>query len=336
MKRAEKASGEATNFVTDTKDGIFVHPKDNDRNGVRITDAIEIIKSNISCFKAWVADQLTKVRVGREDEGHTDIDSNGMRVYGGDGTKQLANIGCTIATLPDGTAVQNPNFTFGERTGDVGAYSTAIGWQNVVARGGISFAVGDNVLASGDESHAGGSNVTNRSWGGFAHGIGLEARSSVDAQAALGKYNDPTKTKGDYGLAFTVGNGTDEDNRSNAFEVYENGDINAKGKITAYDQPLIVYEQQIAYVSFEAGTVGTRAAVVSLGSTSRSGYAFIGAFVLDHQNTVRFWVNLARDDTHGTMNVVAYRATAEAVTDAPVRIRMIWAKTNITEYVNNS
>lgn len=336
IKKAEEAGGTATKFVTDTKDGIFVHPKNNKDDGVRITDAIEIIKGGLSFFRAWIADGLGKVRVGRADEGHTDIDSNGMRVYGGDGTKQLANIGCTIATLPDGTTVQNPNFTFGERTGDVGAYSTAIGWKNVVARGDTSFAIGDDVLASGAVSHAGGIGVTNRSWGGFAHGIGLEARSSVDAQAVLGKYNDPTKTKGDYGLAFMVGNGTDEDNRSNAFDVYENGDMNVKGKITAYDQPLIVYEQQIAYVSFEAGTVGTRAATVSLGSTSRTGYAFLGAYILDHQNTVKFSVNLDRDDTHGTLNVVAYRATAGAVTDAPVRVRMIWAKTNITEYVNNS
>ena len=295
-----------------------------------IYQGVDGVATEVASFKTSGA------RVGRQNSGHTDIDSYGMRIYGGDGTKQLVNIGCVQGTLPDGTQTYDANFTFGERTGDVGAYSTAIGWQNVVARGDTSFAVGNDVLASGDASHAGGSNVINRSWGGFAHGIGLEARSSVDAQAAFGKYNDPTKTKDDYGLAFTVGNGTDEDNRSNAFEVYENGDINAKGKITAYGQPLIAYEQQIAYISFAAGTVGTRAAVVSLGSTSRDGYAFLGAYILDHQNTAKFSVDLVRNDSTGTMNVVAYRSTAGAVTDAPVRVRMIWAKTNITEYVNNS
>ena len=93
MEQANKASGVATNYVTDTKDGIFVHPKNNDADGVRITDAIEILKGGLSFFRAWVEGGLGKVRVGRSDEGHTNIDSNGMRVYGGDGSEQLANIG---------------------------------------------------------------------------------------------------------------------------------------------------------------------------------------------------------------------------------------------------
>ena len=179
IKKAEEAGGTASNFVTDTKDGIFVHPKNNKDDGVRITDAIEIIKGGLSFFRAWIADGLGKVRVGRADEGHTDIDSYGMTVYGADGTKQLAKIGCSTTTLPDGTEVPTPHYDFGVRTGRKAAYSTAVGWNNVEASGDTSYAIGQDVHATDDGAHAGGNSVHNDAYCGFAHGQDLELTSGA-------------------------------------------------------------------------------------------------------------------------------------------------------------
>ena len=62
----------------------------------------------------------------------------------------------------------------------------------------------------------------------FVTGEGLIA--SADDQAVVGKYN-VADSNGDY--AFIVGNGTDDSNRSNAFTVGTNGDIEASGAVKA-------------------------------------------------------------------------------------------------------
>lgn len=97
---------------------------------------------------------------------------------------------------------------------------------------------------------------------------------------------------------------------------------------------LIRYEQMDVNVSFEAGQLGTRGAAISLGATHRAGYVFLGAFILDHQNSSRFSVMLANDDSRGTMNVLAYRATTAAVSNATVRVRMMWVKSGNATYVS--
>ena len=81
IRQAKEASGVATDFVTDTQNGIFVHPKNNTADGVRITDSIEIIKGKLSFFRAWIDGELAKVRVGKADSGHVEISAKGLKVY---------------------------------------------------------------------------------------------------------------------------------------------------------------------------------------------------------------------------------------------------------------
>ena len=86
--RAEEASKVATKYVTDQTDGIFVHPEGegpNDTNtptGWRIRDALEMLKSGVSLFKAWVESGITKVRIGREDSAHFMIQDGKITGYG--------------------------------------------------------------------------------------------------------------------------------------------------------------------------------------------------------------------------------------------------------------
>lgn len=314
IRKAEEAGGTATKFVTDTDDGIFVHPRDNTADGVRITDAIEIIKRNVSCFKAWVEDALTKVRVGREDEGHTDIDSYGMTVYGADGTKQLAKIGCSTTTLPDGTEVPTPHYDFGERTGRKAAYSMVVGSNNVEASADAAFAIGQDVHATDYGAHAGGNSVNNNAYCGFAHGQDLNLTSGAGIGAAVFGHNNMAENN----VLFAVGNG-DEEVSHNAMSVYEDGTFLLGNRYPVYCEDVTVN------VSYEAGTIGTRGATIPLGTTNLTGYRYIGASVLDHRNTSLFSVDVVRNIQQSTAHMCAYRASGAAVSNAPVTVRKIWA-----------
>ena len=311
MKKAKEAGGTATNFVTDTSDGIFVHPKDNDSDGVRITDAIEIIKGGMSFFRAWIEGGLAKVRVGREDAGHTNIDSNGMSVYGGDGSELLANIGYG-ETNADGQTETAPYYDMGIRSGDIGSYSTVEGMHN---------------KATGVASHASGiySEAGNRS---FVHG---EALKAGDDQTAFGVCN----AVGDW--LFAVGNGEpayidgpdgyelDEPNceRSNALELSRDGVLTVSG---GYDG-LVVTEDVTVSITYLAGNIGTRGATESLGTTVKDGHVYIGAHIVDNRNTAAFNATIQGNGQYNTAHLCVYRATGNAVTDASVTVRKVWLKT---------
>ena len=311
MEQAKQASGVATNYVTDTKDGIFVHPKNNDADGVRITDTIEILKGGLSFFRAWVENGLAKVRVGKADAGHTNIDSNGMRVYGGDGSELLANIGYG-ETNADGQTETAPYYDIGIRSGDIGSYSTVEGMHNK--------ATGVAAHASGIYSEAG-----NRS---FVHG---EALKAGDDQTAFGVCN----AVGNW--LFAVGNGEpayidgpdgyelDEPNceRSNALELSTDGVLTVSG---GYDG-LVTTEDVTVSISYAAGNIGTRGASESLGTTVKAGHTYIGAYIIDNRNTSAFNATVQGNGPNNTAHLCAYRATGNAVSNASVTVRKVWLKT---------
>lgn len=309
--KAMEASKVATKYVTDQTDGIFVHPEGegpNDTNtptGWRIRDALEMLKSGVSLFKAWVENNVTKVRVGRDDKAHFLIQDGKIAGYGsassiyfetgdggntvqqtysGNGSTQYFNVlqatsltsvtvnGTTVsATLEnsslvkltsipsDGatvvitykTSVSAPYFTFGTRgSGTVGIGSSAFGNMNKapgiyamaegdgstasgfaahaegsenIAFGSHSHAEGRECSAIGDDSHAGGNLSEARGPFSFAHG--LYAKATMRGSAAFGRYNFYN------GALFSVGNGTGDSNRHNAFTVGETGNCFVAGKL---------------------------------------------------------------------------------------------------------
>lgn len=105
----------------------------------------------------------------------------------------------TVLTVDASTT---PSYTFGARTEAKTEY------------GAYSFASGETNSAKGSSAQA--------------HGLGLIASS--DAQMAVGKYN-VEDANDDY--AFIVGNGTDDSNRSNAFTVGWDGNLEASGAVKA-------------------------------------------------------------------------------------------------------
>ena len=305
MKRAEKASGEATNFVTDTKDGIFVHPKNNDADGVRITDAIEILKGGLSFFRAWIEGGLAKVRVGKADAGHTIIDSNGMRVYGGDGSEQLANIGYGEGNDAGGGVAEAPYYTFGIRNEayDIGNYSFVEGYNN---------------RATAMGAHAGGSGCeANAPWS-FA--LGIDLVTDYAGQFVCGSFNKSENKP------FIIGGGLlsdDPNDRANIFSVDWDGVAWAAG---GYDGLVTTEDVKVA-ISYAAGNIGTRGATESLGTTVKAGHTYIGAYIVDNRNTSSFNATIQGNGPNNTAHLCAYRATGNAVNNASVTVRKIWLKT---------
>lgn len=122
------------------------------------------------------------------------------------------------------------SFTAGDNTVATNVGATAIG-MNTNASGVAAFAEGYKTAASGEHSHAGGGQFTQaKGLDSFAHGANAEARA--DRSAAFGF---ETISASENGMAvgkqnvvrtdalFQVGNGTDYNNRRDAFAVLKDG-----------------------------------------------------------------------------------------------------------------
>lgn len=128
-------------------------------------------------------------------------------------------------------------------TASIGEYSTSLGTQ-LIASGYSSHAEGAAAKATNIASHAEGSNTTSSGNGSHAEGIGTLAYAdgahaegygtlAVSAyQHAEGKYNIGDSNNV---YAHIIGNGTDNSNRSNAFAVRWDGQVDATNDIVRTD-----------------------------------------------------------------------------------------------------
>ncbi len=84
------------------------------------------------------------------------------------------------------------------------------------------------IFVFGSESEANGPNSSAMGCGVIAETLDYSPFYDGEGGVAIGKYNVPTWTEGDYNkevpYLFTVGNGTDDSNRSNAFALKESGE----------------------------------------------------------------------------------------------------------------
>jgi hypothetical protein len=120
----------------------------------------------------------------------------------------------------------------GRETIALGPYSHAEGRQTT-SQGNFSHAEGVNTISSGDYSHAEGS--TTIAYGQGSHAEGLNTISSGSYSHASGLWNLPLTASG----AFIIGNGKNDNSRSNIFEVYDsqanvNGNLTVSGLIQCY------------------------------------------------------------------------------------------------------
>ena len=107
--------------------------------------------------------------------------------------------------------------------------------------------------------------------------------------------------------------------------------LTAKNNITALQTTigeLLAYEDVTVSVSYAAGNIGTRGATLSLGSTAKSGYTYIGAHIVDNRNTSVLNATIQAHGPNNTAHLTAYRATSGAVADASITVRKVWFKTS--------
>ena len=207
----------ASKYVTTIDStGVMVHPSNDSTTGWKISSALELLKSGVTYIKAWITSgNIPTVQVGRDDKGHTVIDENGMRVYGGsNGSSYLANIGYGDTTNAGGSTTGAPYFSLGSRNTShgIGGNSATIGYD-ADARGYCSIAFGRNASARQNGSVA----------------IGEGTLAELANTVAVGKYNTTygggaTETS-DNQYAFMIGNGSSSSS-SNAFTVTRSGDVN--------------------------------------------------------------------------------------------------------------
>jgi hypothetical protein len=132
----------------------------------------------------------------------------------------------SIAEGKDTTASGNNSHAEGDGTTASGSYSHAEG-GSTNASGSYSHAEGGSTNASGTFSHAEGGYT--KAGGYYSHAEGNCTIANNQSEHASGQYNVSSKantTFGDSGnTLFSVGNGTSDSARHNAFEVRQNGDI---------------------------------------------------------------------------------------------------------------
>lgn len=224
--KANAAAKTATDYLSIATGGVYVHDSttpadytDSDANGVLITDDIDIIRSGSSVAEFG----SSGARIGQSNRTHSVLNANGIWFYDDTGITPIAYFSYLAGA---------PFFTFGTRQSGtmVGRYSFAEG-DNVVASGITSHAEGFGTQATGHYSHTEGYNT--KADGYYSHAQNNGTVASKDSQTVIGEFNiEDTENSHSKIKAFIIGNGTDDNNRSNALTVDWDGNINVSGDIT--------------------------------------------------------------------------------------------------------
>ena len=227
-------------------EGIKIHPEDQSNNNyIQLNgNGLDIYKNNTSVAQFG----SSGARIGKTDQSHVDIQSEGIKFYGGN-NNVVANIGyddvndCyyyTFGERDDNYSVGEDSFAEGHSVAAIGKYSHAEG-EDTSAEGQADHAEGFGTVASGDYSHAEGIETVASYTSAHAEGSGCIASgyashaqnlvtiAASEHQTALGKYNEEDDQDT---YAVIIGNGTANDARSNAVTVDWSGNVEAAGDIT--------------------------------------------------------------------------------------------------------
>lgn len=184
----------------------------------------------------WYSNKAS-FRAGRITGLHWEKDSIGLHSVGlGFNTKAIGE--SSFAAGSSTTARGNRSMAIGVSTIATGDASMAMG-NSTSATGFTSVAFGESTLASGIRSAAfGGLSVASgansfasgfgtNAFGHFTAVFGLNIKSKSYGSFALGAFNDTTSTSSNSWVStdplFMIGNGLNENNRSNAVTVLKNG-----------------------------------------------------------------------------------------------------------------
>lgn len=225
--------------------------------------------------------------------------------------------------------------TFGTRdSGEVGTYSSALGWRNV-ASGAYSIAEGDYTVASGEESHAEGRSTEAygdashaEGWntiaeGGFSHAQNEGTYAKANAQTAIGKYNDV-----DFTSAFIIGNGTSDNARSNALTVDWSGNVEAAGGLSLYGGTAFEGMFHLATKSKTIGAVSANGGTKTLSmDASLTGYAPIAISGWYVNGAARLHPYMLRLYNGNVQVYLCNNASSASSASATIEVQVLYVKT---------
>ncbi len=201
----------------------------------------------------------------------------------------------TKATAKGSTAFGGSCRASGEYAFAAGSFSIASG-EKSVAMGRDAEAIGDQSVALGAFSRAIGryslaSNYVSDAEGDYSTAIGRYAIAKSYAEVAIGAYN--TNTGGSptnwntSDRIFVIGNGTNSNNRKNAFTVFKDGTVavgnithgDIKGKLHV-DGGVSTYFSSYAYLNYlgDVNTIGNQTNPYSIYATNRIACSEFNAF----------------------------------------------------------
>ena len=99
----------------------------------------------------------------------------------------------------------------------------------------------------------------------------------------------------------------------------EGTELNAENLTAAFG---LVTEDYTGTVTYDAGTIGTRAGAVNLGTALKTGMQLITLAIISASNASAYFVQPYI--SNNTVYAGIYRATAAAVTGATVTVRVVW------------
>ena len=337
IDEAERVTAEALNDLNSRKldasaytptDLSNYYTKDETSGKTEIQDALD--------DKADTATTYTKTEVDARDLWVSGTGTNSVAQKGGNNT---ASGSYSHAEGNDTTASGLYSHAEGSDTVARGFNSHAEGWTTT-AGGDYSHAEGNSTTASGDSSHAEGrwtrasggygshaegyyavasgtSSHAEGQWtranGDYSHAEGYYTITLNDSEHASGQYNDSVSASTTFGNSgntlFSVGNGTAENARHNAFEIRQNGDIYLSDGTKLQDAIDITIDQVI-----DSGTSASTDAV----STSAV-YGFVTSY------TPSITVDQDFSNTAST-NPISTKAVYSAVTDN----ELVWTNAFVT------
>ena len=327
---AQNAKRVATDYLTETTaNGLMVHPSTDSTTGWRIKDALELLVSGVSHIWAGIQSGVALIRVGIATAGNVIMSGDGY-VDVRHGSTVMAHFGYEQGNAESGkSSAPYYTLGLRVSSGEVGNYSVAEGngvtasgyTAHAEGRGSIASGIGAHAegggsvtgwgpLASGSYSHAEGTHTVASSYCAHAEGDYTQALhqgthsqnvgtiASKWAQTAMGKYNveDPNQVvdpdtyydRGKYALI--IGNGRSVSNRSNAFTVGWDGEVDASAGYKIGGSKLI----KVATCSKDNISI-SKASTASgdITPTAYTGYTPIGVIGYDLNSASSSGVNLS-------------------------------------------
>ena len=161
--------------------------------------------------------------------GETLLGEGNITIQGGGGGGKAIEAGRGISITTGETAdTVSFNLPISGGTNALGPVKNAIIMgENTTASSICSIAIGTSTFANGYRAFAGGVSSRARAEGAFAFGCYVDSLQNYET--AFGEYNVSNKASSTFGdsgnTLFSVGNGTADNARHNAFEIRQNGDI---------------------------------------------------------------------------------------------------------------